>query len=273
MREKVSAALVAGHFIGTIRQGITMKRIFLTTVSLGVLGLVSPVLGADLPTAYTKAPVSPNYDWSGFYVGVFGGYGLGNHNVNDALGPSTPFGNSTANYGSEGGLGGIEAGINYQSGIYLIGIEADGFWSGMKGNDAGAVASGAFPITSVDADNLRWGGTLRARGGFTVDRWLMFFTGGWAYGDQVHTNTDPVNGIDQFTTHGNGLTAGAGIEYAMTNNLIAKVEYRYYNFNQFSRAGTPLTPNGQLPYTVDSTYSVITLGLDYKFGGGVVAKY
>jgi outer membrane immunogenic protein len=120
---------------------------------------------------------------------------------------------------------------------------------------------------------LRWGGTLRARGGFTVDRWLMFFTGGWAYGDQVHTNTDPVNGIDQFTTHGNGLTAGAGIEYAMTNNLIGKVEYRYYNFNQFSRAGTPLTPNGQLPYTVDSTYSVITLGLDYKFGGGVVAKY
>ena len=118
-----------------------------------------------------------------------------------------------------------------QSGSYLIGVEADGFWSGIKGNDAGAVASGAFPITSIDADNLRWGGTLRARGGFTVDRWLMFFTGGWAYGDQVHTNTDPVNGVDQFTTHGNGLTAGGGIEYAMTNNLIGKVEYRYYNFN------------------------------------------
>ena len=89
-----------------------MKRILLTTVSLGVLGLVSPALGADLPTAYTKAPVSPTYDWSGFYVGVFGGYGLGNHNINDALGPSNPFGNSTANYGSEGGLGGIEAGFN-----------------------------------------------------------------------------------------------------------------------------------------------------------------
>ena len=35
-----------------------MKRILLTTVSLGVLGLVSPALGADLPNAYTKAPVS-----------------------------------------------------------------------------------------------------------------------------------------------------------------------------------------------------------------------
>ena len=51
-----------------------MKRILLTTVSLGVLGLMSPALGADLPL-YSKAPVvaTPVYDWSGFYVGVFGG--------------------------------------------------------------------------------------------------------------------------------------------------------------------------------------------------------
>jgi outer membrane immunogenic protein len=28
-----------------------------------------------------------------------------------------------------------------------------------------------------------------------------------------------------------------------------------------------------LPYTVDSTYSVLTIGFDYKFGGPVVAKF
>ena len=84
-----------------------MKRILLTTVSLGVLGLVSPVLGADLPS-YSKAPVlaSPVYDWSGFYVGVFGGYGFGNHNISDGLGNSSNFSNFTANYGSQGGFGG-----------------------------------------------------------------------------------------------------------------------------------------------------------------------
>jgi outer membrane immunogenic protein len=248
-----------------------MKRILLTTVSLGVLGLVSPVLGADL-SSYSKAPVlaSPVYDWSGFYVGAFGGVGFGNHNISDGLGTSSTFSNFTANYGSQGGFGGGEAGFNYQSGNYVLGIEADAFWSGIKGNDA----ANTFAIPSTDADNLRWGGTLRARGGFTVDRWLMFFTGGWAYGDLLHTNIDPVNGPDQFTVHGNGLTAGGGIEYALTNNLIGKVEYRYYNFNAYSRAGTPLTPNGQLPYTVNSTYSVISVGLDYKFGGGaVVARY
>jgi outer membrane immunogenic protein len=252
-----------------------MKRILLTTVSLGVLGLVSPALGADLP-AYTKAPVvaSPVYDWSGFYVGVFGGGGWGNHNINNATGPATGFADYTANYSSQGGVAGGEAGFNFQSGNVVVGVEADGFWSGMRGNDAAAVAAGSFPIASTDADNLRWGGTLRARGGIAVDRWMLFFTGGWAFGDIVHTNTDPVLGVDQFTVHANGLTAGGGIQYALLNNLIGKVEYRYYNFNGYNRPGSPLTPNGQLPFTTETTYSVITVGLDYKFGGGpVVARY
>jgi outer membrane immunogenic protein len=247
-----------------------MKRILFTTVSLGVLGLMSPALAADL-AAYTKAPAlaAPVYDWSGFYVGVFGGGGYGNHNLSNPSGPSSAFTNFTTNYSSQGGLGGGEVGYNVQSGSYVVGVEADGFWSGIKGNDN-------FALGSNDETNLRWGGSLRARGGFTVDRWLMFFAGGWAFGDLAHTNTDPFNGIDQFTNHRNGLTAGGGIAYALTNNLIGKFEYRYYDFGAYSRPGLPsFTANGQLPYTVNSTYSVVTLGLDYKFGfdGPVVAKY
>jgi outer membrane immunogenic protein len=112
-----------------------MKRILLTTASLGVLGLLSPALGADLP--YAKAPVvaTPVYDWSGYYVGVFGGGGLGNHNYNNANG-FAGFANFTANYASTGALGGGEVGYNWQTGNYLFGVEADGFWSGIKGNDA-----------------------------------------------------------------------------------------------------------------------------------------
>lgn len=246
-----------------------MKRILLTAVSLGVLELMSPALAADadMPTAYSKTPVlaAPVYDWTGFYVGGFGGGGYGNHNLDNALG-FTGAANYTVNYSSQGELAGGEAGYNVQSGRYLFGVEGDLFWANIKGNDA-------FALGSNDATNLRWGGTLRARSGYTVDRLLMFFTGGWAYGDLVHTNTDPVNGVDQFTVHRNGLTGGGGIAYALTDNVIGKLEYRYYDFGAYNRAGGPLTPNGQLPYTVNSTYSVITLGLDIKFGGGVVARY
>jgi outer membrane immunogenic protein len=248
-----------------------VKRILLTAVSLGVLGLMSPALGADLP-AYTKAPAlaTPLYDWSGFYVGVFGGGGFGNHNLTNALG-NAGFANFTLNYESTGAIAGGEVGYNAQSGNYLVGVEADGFWSGIKGSDVGAFNAGN--AAAIDATNLRKGATVRARGGITVDRLLLFFTGGWAYGDFLHTNTDPVFGIDQFSTHRSGLTAGAGIAYALTNNVIGKFEYRYYDFGAYTRAGNPLTPNGQLPYTVNNTYSVVTLGLDFKFGGPVVARY
>jgi outer membrane immunogenic protein len=252
-----------------------MKRILLTTVSLGVLGLVPPALGADLP--YAKAPTiaAPVYDWTGVYVGVFGGGGYGNHNVNNATGQVGPNIDYTANYSSTGGVAGGEIGYDWQTGNYIVGIAGDVFWSGIRGNDSSQFAAGAFPgVTGVDADNLRWGGTLRARGGFTIDRWLMFFTGGYAFGDIQHTNTDATtNLVDKFTVHANGLTAGAGFEYAITNNVIGKFEYRYYNFNGYNRPGNPLTPNGQLSYTTESTYSVVTIGLDFKFGGPVVAKY
>ena len=249
-----------------------MKRILFTTVSLGVLGLMSPALAADLP-AYTKAaPVaSPVYDWSGFYIGAYGGGGFGNHNYNNGTGNG--FSNSLLTYDSSGGIAGGEAGFNLQSGVMVLGVEATGFWSGIKGSDASQFNNGTLPIGAIDQSNLRWGGAVLARGGIAVDRLLLFFTGGWAFGDIVHTSTTAGFPIDTFTNHQSGLAAGGGIAYAVTNNLIGKLEYRYYGFGRYDRAGTPLTLNGQVPYTVDSTYSVMTIGFDYKFGGPVVAKY
>jgi outer membrane immunogenic protein len=254
-----------------------MKRILLTTASLGVLGLTAPALAADL-SPYLKAPpvVTPAYDWSGFYVGVFGGGGFGNHNLNNANGPAG-FANFTLNYESTGAIGGGEAGYNWQSGNVLFGVEGDAFWSGIKGNN-NVGSTDAFGFASTDETGLRWGGTVRARGGITVDRLLLFFTGGWAYGSLQHTNTDTVFGIDQFNNKRSGLTAGGGIAYAVTDNLLGKIEYRYYDFGDYTRpavGATGVTANGQLPYTVHNTYSVVTLGLDYKFGGPapLVAKY
>jgi outer membrane immunogenic protein len=257
-----------------------MKRILFTAVSLGMLGVLSSAQAADLP--YAKAPsATPSvYDWTGVYVGAFGGGGVGNHNINNATGQAVPFADFSANYSSLGGFGGGEVGYNWQSGNYIVGIESDLFWAGIRGSDGSQFANGSFPgVTAVDADNWRWGGTLRVRGGFTVDRWLMFFTGGYAFGDIQHTNTPPLGAglpVDRFNVTANGLTAGGGIAYALTNNISAKVEYRYYSFNGYNRPGsalTGLTVNGQLPYSTVSTFSVVSVGLDFKFGGPVVAKY
>lgn len=97
-----------------------MKRIPLTTVALGVLALGTPALAADL-----AVKVPPVYDWSGFYIGGFGGYAFGNHNLNNALGPAG-FANFTVNWESHGPFGGGEIGYNLQSGNLIFGLEADG---------------------------------------------------------------------------------------------------------------------------------------------------
>jgi outer membrane immunogenic protein len=250
-----------------------MKRILFTTVSLGVLALVSPALAADLGV-YTKAPAvaAPIYDWTGVYIGAFGGGGFGNHNINNgsaASGNVNGVANFAANYASQGGLGGGEIGYNWQSGNIVFGVEGDVFGSGIKGNDI--ATAGAFQVGSTDATSLRWGATARVRGGIAVDRLLLFFTGGWASGDFSHTDVSLAGGgTDAFTFTKSGLTAGGGIAYALTNNVLGKFEYRYYDFGTFNRAAPT---NGVTPYTISNTYSVVTLGLDFKFGGPVVAKY
>ena len=226
-------------------------------------------MAADMPMA-TKAPLmaAPVFSWTGCYVGANVGGGVSRTNVQNSEGINGQQGNGT------GAIAGGQLGCNYQDGNWVFGLEGEGFWSGIKGNDSVQFNNGAFPgVGAIDADNLRWGGTIRAVGGIAVDRWLLFFTGGYAYGNIQHTNTPPGGPIDQFNVQANGLTAGAGFSYAITNNIIGKFEYRYYNFNGYNRPGNPLTPNGQIPYTTETTYSVVTVGLDFKFGGPVVAKY
>ena len=108
-----------------------MKKVLLTTVSLGLLAFGSPALAADLPM---KAPPAAAlvYDWTGAYVGGFGGYAFGNHNLNNAHGPAG-FANFTANWESHGAFGGGEIGYNWQSGNLVFGIEADGAGSNIQG--------------------------------------------------------------------------------------------------------------------------------------------
>jgi len=246
-----------------------MKTILLTTAALGALALATPALAADLPA---KAPAAALvYDWTGVYIGGFGGYGFGNQNLNNATGPAFGFANYTANWETHGAFGGGEIGYNWQSGNLVFGVEADGAGSNIQGQDNFALTDvNGLPMN--DFNKLKWVASLRARGGIAVDRLLVFFDGGWATGDITHTNTVAGGAVDTFTNHRSGLAAGGGIAYAVTDNLIGKIEYRYYDLGTYHR-DAPL--NTAMPYTVADTYSTVLLGLDFKFwgGGSIVAKY
>lgn len=183
-----------------------MKRMLVCGAVLAAM-TASPVAAADLgraPAPVVKAPpafAAPVFSWTGFYIGGNAGYGWGNGQ--DALG--------IAGIDPSGGFGGGQLGVNYQFGNNVVaGLEAD-----LQGGDISA-GSGAL------SSNLDMLGTVRGRLGYAFGRVLPYVTGGFAYG----TNSIDNLGASQSKTL-TGWTAGAGIEYAITDHWTAKTEYLY----------------------------------------------
>jgi outer membrane immunogenic protein len=244
-------------------QEIRMKRILI----IGALALATaaPALAADLPppmappprapAAYIPAP--PPFSWTGFYVGLNAGYGFGSSTW------STPAG-SVGSFSMNGALAGGTIGGNYQIGQFVIGAEGDIDWQNLRGaSGAGICAPAAIGGCATASD---WLATLRARAGFAADRALFYITGGGAF-----TDIKPSTGA---LSYGGGTeagwTAGAGVEYAMTDNWTAKVEYLYADFEKATcntsscSVGNLFVP-GVAPASVSFHENIVRAGVNYKF--------
>ncbi|MBV9564809.1 MAG: porin family protein [Bradyrhizobium sp.] len=195
-----------------------MKKLLLMGVGIAALGM-APAVAADLPArTYTKAPaLAPIYNWTGFYVGGFGGYAQ--EDVSD--------------FPLKGGFGGGTLGYNWQQGQFVYGIEADA-----AGGDV-SVSATAFvpfvgPLTLSDKFNAL--GTVRGRVGFAVDQWLFYGTGGFAWANEkLSGSLLGVTASDsQLRT---GWTAGAGVEVMFAPHWSLKAEYLYRSFGSETIAG------------------------------------
>ena len=216
-----------------------MKKYLLASVA--ALGLVAAgaASAADLPSR--KGPVAapvympPAFSWTGFYVGANAGYGWGNVNAN-----------GWANVGDlDGFVGGGQIGYNYQMGQFVLGLEAD-----LQGAD---LSSGNnLGLLNVKTDYF---GTVRARVGVAFDRFMPYITGGWAYGNVK--SSIPAIGFSSDRSHTGGFAVGGGLEYAVTNNLIAGVEYLYVDLGEKNIAGAGTK--------VGTDFSVVRARLSYKF--------
>ncbi|TAK50370.1 MAG: porin family protein [Xanthobacteraceae bacterium] len=205
------------------------------------------------PAARAPVYVAPIHDWTGFYVGVFGGGGWGRHDYTNP---------ASTQYGSSGGLFGGTAGYNWQAGRIVLGVEGDLAWANINGT--GTPAAGL-----TNQSELQWLGSARGRVGWAMNNLLLYGTGGWAYGSVRNTNTN-AGLADQFTVSKSGWTAGGGAEYAVNPNWSAKLEYRYTDLGNVSQ---PAPANLAAPYTVSNTFHSVTVGLNYKWGGPPVSRY
>jgi outer membrane immunogenic protein len=234
-----------------------MKKILLATVA--IIGLSTVAQAADLPRRMAPTapqPIfSPVYNWSGFYAGVQVGYAWGDDKtVEFGTLTGVPTGLSLG-YSPDGIVGGVHAGANYQMGMFVLGVEGDIEASGISGGTRNLLLRGN------DFD-VAWQGSIRARAGVAFDRVLVYATGGVAYADMEHTY---VNGLIAEKASGGewGYTVGAGVEYAFTQNLTARVEYRYTAFDKVTNASVVSFPG--FSYTQEPEFQTVRGGLSYKF--------
>ena len=211
---------------------------------------------ADLPVAREPivAPAPAAYNWTGFYAGVYGGYGFGTQKSGGFLGSSLS---------PNGGVAGGTIGFNYQpyNGTMVIGAEVDAGWADIKGSET-IIAAGAVAAGTSTTEMLT---TVRGRIGAAFDRLLIFGTGGFAWGrNQLAISAAlPALGVAAAvsdTQSRYGWVAGGGAEYAFTNNLSAKVEYLFYEFGEANYFAfvAPMRSN-------ELSVSTVKVGVNFHF--------
>ena len=190
---------------------------------------------ADVPS---PSPVykEPNQDdlsepeWSGIYLGILLGYSFGQSDIDP--------GSSVDVNGPDGGIYG---GYNFQTNNWVVGVEADALLSGVEGSGGG---------TNVDQE---WSASLRLRAGYSLESFLLYGTGGLAV-----SGTELAAGGAKDNETQLGWTIGAGVESLITDNVSARVEYRYTDYEDkvFSLGG---------PAEADLTTNSVRAGVGVKF--------
>ncbi|VEJ45107.1 outer membrane protein [Bartonella vinsonii] len=243
---------------------------YLITTSIFSLTLVSAVQAADIIVPEQSTPVIavPAFSWTGFYIGgQLGNFssktGL-SYEEDDKTGKWIPVKKDLLPKLS-GFEGGIYAGSNVDiDNGFIIGIDTDVIWSDKKnmksisssdveppkeshseklGETSRATEhTDVHPITVQYTLKQKWAGATRARVGFVVDRMMPYVAGGVVYTQLQNIFALPANTTERAVNlsalvHDEkktmiGYTLGGGVDFAMTDNVIVRAEYRYSDYGK-----------------------------------------
>jgi outer membrane immunogenic protein len=266
--------------------GGAMRQIIASLLGATALSLACAhgALAADMPV---KAPayIAP-LNWGGWYLGGNVGYGWGNSSDPNLTFVETPLigftgffaagHNVTPNLKPTGVIGGVQVGYNWMvSPNWVVGLVTDFQGSGVKAsgiNSTPAVPIAFSPTTQSNSLQTDWFGTVRAKLGVAQNNWLVYGTGGLAYG---HVNTSgtfsfitvpPVTFTGSNSTTKVGWAIGAGLDYGVTRNWIVGVEYLYIDLDRVSYTETnvPFAP-GSVTISNRAAMNIVRLTANYKF--------
>jgi outer membrane immunogenic protein len=256
------------------------KLILSAAVAVSAMLGIGVASAADLAAKAPYAVPASGFTWTGCYIGGHAGAGI----LHDqGFQPNLNL-NFQDRHGV-GGLGGGQIGCNYQTGMLVVGIEGEGFWSGMK-ISVDQFGAGNFGNTLLGNTQIRnkWDYDVAGRIGVAFDRALIYGKAGWVFGGFDWNFASTPAAVFQYTNRGNatldGLLIGFGLEYAFANNWTVKFEYDYLGFtakNVLFNFKCSNCVNSAPTFTenVSADKHIFKVGLNYLFNtsGPVVARY
>ena len=261
--------------------------------SLAGIGAAS---AADMAVKARPLPPPPVYSWTGCYIGLSaGGKGVSIRETvhTEAVGIIPAAAADLGRREAETWIAGGQIGCNYQSGNWVFGIEGDAHAQHWSQSDVlfGLLAP---PIGngSVFDLNSDWQASARGRIGYAMNRTLFYGTAGAAF-TQVRSSVSWIPNIigpgptilSSNTRTLTGVTVGAGVEHAVTDNFTLGLEGRYswYERERFNVGIVPVGAvvgaavviiNGNAYRDIQIETGEIMVKANWKFGlTPVVAKY
>lgn len=258
---------------------------------------VSSANAADLGDGSLKDTgyAAPAPMWTGFYVGIHGGYADGEWD--GTLGLDTTddpaaigYDNLDKTIDGDGFFGGGQIGYNFQSGHFVFGLEADAAVAGIDGSQTFTTDSdfgGCCTFSKDHSFEIDSFGTVRGRLGYASGGFLGYVTGGFAWANvdaelsvtANFTRATPfveLDGAKDSNTH-TGFAIGGGVEQKLDSNWSVKAEYLYVDLGEedYAFPGTKVNANGQpVPNkpvdefnSTDLDFHTFKIGLNYKLTG------
>jgi outer membrane immunogenic protein len=260
-----------------------MKKLLCAGAMLASFAVIQSASAADLAL---KAPPPPPVvdEWTGWYAGLNLGGSWGRSSTTYTGVGFAPFATSQ---NMDGVLGGGQFGYNWQfNRSWVLGVEADIQGTGQRGTAnlativippiVGTFTPGTPGITSVGTltQKLPWFGTVRARLGVEPSsNWLLYVTGGLAYGEirsTLNTNALTTTGVATATSasinnNRTGWTAGVGSEWMFAHQWSAKLEYLYMDYGHISDGFIGTGSFATVAINSHVTDNVVRAGVNYHF--------